>query len=80
MLCTLQDPLPCNELGVLAFRGRAYDAAEAWLQRALERVPGRLSPGRRNPLNTLSCLQCSPRKGTLLVCCSCFSCMRSLML
>ncbi|EIE23608.1 TPR-like protein [Coccomyxa subellipsoidea C-169] len=38
-----QDPLPCNELGCLLFRARSYDAAERWLSRALERVPGRLT-------------------------------------
>ncbi|KAK9823965.1 hypothetical protein WJX72_006697 [[Myrmecia] bisecta] len=37
------DPLVCNELGVLAYRNRHYDQAERWLQRALDRVPGRLS-------------------------------------
>ncbi|KAK9905515.1 hypothetical protein WJX75_001308 [Coccomyxa subellipsoidea] len=38
-----QDPLPCNELGCLLFRARSFDAAERWLSRALERVPGRLT-------------------------------------
>ena len=41
----VQDPLPCNELGCLLFRARSYDAAERWLSRALERVPGRLTEG-----------------------------------
>ena len=27
------------------FRAHSYDAAQQWLQRALERVPGRLSAG-----------------------------------
>jgi hypothetical protein len=41
----MQDPLPCNELGCLLFRARSFDAAERWLSRALERVPGRLTEG-----------------------------------
>ncbi len=42
-----RDPLPAHELGCLAFRARALPAAERWLQLALRRTPGRLSPGAR---------------------------------
>ena len=40
------DPLACNELGVLTYRNQQYAAAEQWLLRALELVPGRLNAGR----------------------------------
>ena len=44
------DPLVANELGVLAYRSRQYDAAAAWLRKALALVPGgRLTPGKRGP-------------------------------
>ena len=39
------DPLACNELGVLTYRNQQYSAAEQWLLRALELVPGRLNAG-----------------------------------
>lgn len=39
------DPLACNELGVLTYRNQQYPAAEQWLLRALELVPGRLNAG-----------------------------------
>lgn len=42
------DPLVANELGVLAYRSRQYEAAATWLQRALSLVPGgRPTPGAR---------------------------------
>ncbi|KAF8071217.1 APC6 [Scenedesmus sp. PABB004] len=34
------DPAVAHELGVLAYRGRQYDAAASWLARALELLPG----------------------------------------
>ena len=44
------DPLVANELGVLAYRSKQYDAAAAWLRQALALVPGgRLTPGERAP-------------------------------
>ncbi|KAL0042944.1 hypothetical protein WJX79_004643 [Trebouxia sp. C0005] len=39
------DPLACNELGVLTYKNQQYSAAEQWLLRALELVPGRLNAG-----------------------------------
>lgn len=43
-----QDPLPCNELGCLAYRAHNYDAAERWLKHAIELIPGRLSAGKHH--------------------------------
>ena len=39
------DPLTSNELGVLAYRNRQYDAAVQYLQVALDLVPGHLTTG-----------------------------------
>ena len=43
------DPLACNELGVLTYKNQQYSAAEQWLLRALELVPGRLNAGQYAP-------------------------------
>ena len=43
------DPLACNELGVLTYKNQQYSAAEQWLLRALELVPGRLNAGQCDP-------------------------------
>ena len=43
------DPLACNELGVLTYKSQQYSAAEQWLLRALELVPGRLNAGQYAP-------------------------------
>ncbi len=37
------DPLVANELGVLAYRNHQYETAAAWLNNALELVPGTLT-------------------------------------
>ena len=51
------DPLACNELGVLTYKNQQYPAAEQWLLRALELVPGRLNAGQYAPAIVLdSCL------------------------
>lgn len=55
----VQDPLPCNELGCLLFRAKNYDAAERWLSRALERMPGRLNAGQLSCIVIFPIEQCS---------------------
>ena len=53
------DPLACNELGVLTYKNQQYSAAEQWLLRALELVPGRLNAGQYAPDFALDPCSCS---------------------
>jgi Tfp pilus assembly protein PilF len=65
------DPLVANELGVLAYRNRQYEAAAAWLRRALALVPGeRPTPGTHpNMLPRLLCCAPTQSPSSLRQCC-----------
>lgn len=55
------DPLAANELGVLAYRNRDYQAAARWLHRALEQLPGgRPTTGAGRQLLRPSCRGSAP--------------------